>query len=963
MEFSMQSNNAPGTISNPLLKRMLLAAMGLAVSTAYAAPVKGTHSDTEGELIAIKVRGQESRTIQLHSPDASVSIADIADRDEPYQLLLRNKVVVRAQGMKTVRTLIASLPDSVGQVVLEGSLGDRTDAWELTTENVRTAIAVAELLSQSDQVTYAFVDSGQYADPELTIQSAWRQARNNGTGSELSRSKIAPGIQPTDPNVDPAGTSDPDLASFWHLNNLNAMFLGNDNNVTQDIYDVLGYTGAGITIGIARPGRVEHLDSAHTDIDDNYDADLTMPVDTTLFPPDRTLTSIAGIIAGERDNGIGGHGIAPNAQFASMSTGTDLLLANMLTYEQSNIDVKVIPSPAITGSNEFTTFNFASGYNDGAVNDYVGDYFRNSLRFGRNRKGSIFVFSGGFSQDFNMTSMPFYPDPYDAGGFDDLLLGNELEIIDAEEGGLFTVGPTYIRAQTYMYPFASDRLTFLINGVGEDGIADMNQAIGPSVFASVYTGTSNAMSYWDNGGTVPRGIFASIPGNGTDEIPDQTTNFMADVNQFTDVVQVNGSSAAITGGIIALMLEANPNLSVRDIQHIFFESIFESTRNQAIKFPEFDPTLQYLVPNAVRGQTGTYSFWQINAALHPLPAGGVASIRHSDQYGFGVIDAELAVTKAETWTGAPQLVALDTGRVDEDSGVGDAEETRVPLVIADAAFAELSETATMLTQSTVPSQIRICVRNNIVIESIVVELTATGSYWNEIFTFIESPYGTRSNLSYPTTRNAVGTSFAEDLFDDERDAAYNPGTLGNDQMALIRHEFTTFKHWGELSGGNWTLNFIDFAPDSENVEGEASTDMDPAMPNVHDLGVFGLPGSNYRDEKEVTAFRIRIYGYEVGEPPFLGCDPFNTSCPADINADGVVSTADFNLFLEWYFAGDIRADLNDNGIIDFFDISAYRAIFQPGFCTVGGGAPPFTGGRPRPGSNDAGDTNPPTRPI
>jgi hypothetical protein len=471
------------------------------------------------------------------------------------------------------------------------------------------------------------------------------------------------------------------------------------------------------------------------------------------------------------------------------------------------------------------------------------------------------------------------------------------------------------------------------------------------------------MSYWDGPNmqpNVPRGIFSSIPFNGTDELPDQGTDWTADLNQFEDVTQVNGSSAAIAGGIIALMLEANPSLTVRDIQHIFFESIFESTRLN--RFPEFNPSQRYIDPFVPTGISGIASFWQINAALHPLPA-GVAAVRHSDQYGFGVIDAELAVSKAETWQGAPRLVALDTGRIDEDSMVGDQEDPRVPVEIPDAEFIMINETSTVL-QRGAGAQIRICVRNNIKIEAIVVELTATGLGWNEIFTVLESPYGTFSNLSYPTTRNAPGTSFTEELFDDERDEfAYNPGTLGTDQMALIRHEFTTFKHWGELSGGNWTLNFYDFGPDGENEEGEASTDTDPAVPNVHDLGVFGLPGASYREEKEITSFRIRIYGYEVGEEPFLGCDPFVTSCPADINADGVVSTADLNLFLEWYFSGDARADFNDNGILDFFDISAFRAIFQPGFCTIGGGAPPFTGGRPRPGSNNAGDTNPPTRPI
>ncbi len=987
----MQSNNAPGTISNPLLKRMILAAMGLAVSTSVAAPVDASKSSNSAELHAVQYKGMEHKAVRVLTPASATSIGEVSSLVDPHSLLMRNKVILRVQGMANARALINALPEGLGEVVLEGSLAGRTDAWELTTQDVRSAIKVAEILSAQDSVNAAFVDTGRLPNTEAMARAAQKHIAQSRAlmQARINNGLVAPGIEPVDQTVEPAGTSDPSLANFWHMTNTLPQYLNKDNNITQNIYDVMGYTGNGVTVGISRPSNLEHLDFAHTDIDANYDAMLTMPIDTTLFPPDRGMTAVAGIIAAERDNGEGGHGIAPEAQFATMSTGTDLLLANMLTYEINNLDLKVIPSP---GANEFVSPSFAAGYNDGRGADFVGDFFRNALRFGRSGKGSIFVFSGGFS----LGLMPPFPDPYDSdrsasggldlsqhGGIDELFVSKTLSIIDDEEGGSFDstlplLGPRYINAQTYMYPFANDRLTFLINAVGEDGNADMNQAIGPGVFASVYTGTSNPLTSFDNtfnpGAPAPRGIFATIPGSVLDEIPDASTDWTVNFTQFVDLSNVNHSSAAIAGGIIALMLEANPNLSIRDIQHILFESIFDSTRASDVKFPTFDPSRSYISPFAQAGDPtnandpafNSWSFWQVNAALHEMPGGGVAAIRHSDQFGFGVIDAELAISKAETWTGAPKPVVLDTGLVSEDSTVGDEEETRVPLEIVDAEFLEINETTTILQDGASRgdiNQINFCVRNNIVIESIVVELSVNGNGFNDIFTTLTSPYGTVSNLTYPTTNNSLGTSFDIDLTDDEAELIYSTGTVGNDAVALYRHPITTFKHWGELSGGTWSIDFYDFGPDGENIEGEASTDTDPAVPNIHGLGVFGLPGSAFREEKEVIEFRVRIYGYDAGEAPFLGCNPFNTSCPADLNADGVVNAADFNLFLSWYFAGDARADLNNNGIIDFFDISAYRAIFQPGFCTIGGGAPPFTGGRPRPGSNNAGDTNPPTRPI
>ncbi|MFK7759988.1 MAG: GC-type dockerin domain-anchored protein [Phycisphaerales bacterium] len=965
----MRSNSTMKIYSQNLLKGMILASMGLAVSYASAAPQTGTASASgadRSELVALKIRGTQQQSLQILSPKSTLSYANLTDSNDPVKVVLRNKVVVRVEGITKLRALINQLPDELGSVIVEGNLAGRNDAWELTTQDVITAVRVAELLDADSSVRTAFIDSGRVTDP--VAMKEWMNNRFPNLAANQNTTNLTKSTNPgvTDSTVEPAGTSDPLLANFWHLQNSGSggFYIGNDNNVTSRIYDTLGYTGMGITVGIARPGFVQHLESEHTDFDANFDVNLTMPIDTELLPDDRVLTGIAGMISAERDNGEGGHGVAPNAQFATMSTGTDLVYAQMLDYERNNLDLKVIPVPA--AEDPFTNLGFAGQFNDGAGSEFVKDFFENSLKFGRGQLGSIFVFSGGFSQ----SAMPFFPDPYPDGiGFDDLLIGNVVDTIDEDEGGLFSSGPAYIRSQAYFYPFASDRRTFLINSVAEDGFGDINQAIGSSVFASVYTGTSNASSFVANGAIpgfpVPRGIFSTVPGSIFEEMPDRVNDFTANFEQAQDVTQVNGSSAAITGGIIALMLEANPSLSIRDIQHIFFESIFESTRPDSVRFPEFNPFHTYIAPRAQPGQLDTWSFWQVNTALHPLPAGGVTAVRHSDQYGFGVIDAELAVEKAMTWSGTPQLILLDSGRLDDETEGDDDAAARVPVTILDAEFIEVSDTATTLRDGAARNDtnvINFCVRNNIIIESIVVELTVTGSGFNDIFTRLESPYGTFTNFSYPTTQNTAGTSFPLVFDDDESDAGFGAGVLGTDQMALIRHEFNTFKHWGELSGGRWSLRFFDFGPDDENPDGEASTDTEPAVPNVNTLGVFGLPGSNIRDEKEVIAVRFKIYGYESGEPAFLGCNPGNTSCPGDLNADGVVDAADFNLFLLWYTTGDIRADLNDNGVVDFFDISAFLAIFQPGVCTTPGTGPATPGGRPL-GGQDASDSNPPTRPI
>ena len=84
----------------------------------------------------------------------------------------------------------------------------------------------------------------------------------------------------------------------------------------------------------------------------------------------------------------------------------------------------------------------------------------------------------------------------------------------------------------------------------------------------------------------------------------------------------SGSSAAapLVAGVMALVLEANPELSWRDVQHI-------------------------LVNSATMTDSGS-STWHLNAANHS----------HSHVYGFGVVDATAAVLLAESWTSVgPQV--------------------------------------------------------------------------------------------------------------------------------------------------------------------------------------------------------------------------------------------------------------------------------------------------------------------
>jgi len=53
-------------------------------------------------------------------------------------------------------------------------------------------------------------------------------------------------------------------------------------------------------------------------------------------------------------------------------------------------------------------------------------------------------------------------------------------------------------------------------------------------------------------------------------------------------------------------------------------------------------------------------------------------------------------------------------------------------------------------------------------------------------------------------------------------------------------------------------------------------------------------------------------------------------CPADLNNDGLLDFFDLQQFLNWYSAGDIRADLAPDGVLDFFDLQAFLNLYSAG---------------------------------
>lgn len=102
-------------------------------------------------------------------------------------------------------------------------------------------------------------------------------------------------------------------------------------------------------------------------------------------------------------------------------------------------------------------------------------------------------------------------------------------------------------------------------------------------------------------------------------------------NSGEDYVFADGTSfaAPVVSGVVALMLEVNPNLGYRDVQEI----------------------LAYTAR-----QAGLPSYWSTNGA-HDWNGGGLQYDDAIQATGFGVVDALAAVRLAATWEGAPRTSA------------------------------------------------------------------------------------------------------------------------------------------------------------------------------------------------------------------------------------------------------------------------------------------------------------------
>ena len=429
--------------------------------------------------------------------------------------------------------------------------------------------------------------------------------------------------------------TDPDFFMQFHLRNTGQYggAGGQDINVVN-AWD--SYLGDGVVIGVVDDG----VDYNHPDLLGNYRADLSFDYafGDSDPAPDTSVnwhgTAVAGVAAALHNNAVFGRGttgVAPQADIAGI---------------------------------RLTAAATTDATNAAAINHQMGDV-------------DIYVNSWG-PLDIGNIAAAGQPGPLARAALENGAQNGR--------GGLGSVliwaaGNGHASSDNVNYDlYANSRHTIAVGAMTHTGVETNYSERGSALFVvapSTGAGTALAVATTDIFG--PLGYTTA---NFTDPSETTTTRF-------------TGTSAAApqVAGVVALMLEANPSLTARDVQHILAES-------------------------ARRNDTGDADWFQ-NAAGHWV----------NPKFGFGVVDATAATTLAETWTPVSDELAWNSTVLEPALSIPDNDLTGTNVTFG--------------------------VPDNFQVEHVEVQIDADHTYGGDLVITLTSPNGTASRLT--EVHNQVGT--------------------------------------------------------------------------------------------------------------------------------------------------------------------------------------------------------------
>ncbi|MEM9215950.1 MAG: S8 family serine peptidase [Cyanobacteria bacterium P01_F01_bin.150] len=500
----------------------------------------------------------------------------------------------------------------------------------------------------------------------------------------------------------------------WYLDNQGqgGRTVGIDLNVLG-VWD--DYTGQGVTVAVLDDG----IERDHEDLQANYNsAPIGLPSyryqrdGAPAIRDDNHGTSVAGIIAAER-NDIGIIGVAYNATITSfLNFGITEDAATPLE-QQRFFDIS---------NNSWGVDNpFESNF-ELEINAKARDALAKATRRGRNGLGTVFIWAAG--NEFEAGASSNY------GGY---------------ESSRFTISVAAIDGDGIVAPYSVQGSNLLVSAFGD---GDPTQGIPGSIVTTDRTGN--------------RGY------NPSPDAPNELDN-----RNYTGEFNGTSSATPMVSGVVALMLEANPELGYRDVQEILAYSAFQTEPRDV---DEDD------LPN-----------WAFNGAKNWNGGGLHVNIN----YGYGLVDAHAAVRLAETWT--TQHTFANEQRLDASSST--------PVALNDRGITTSSVTIAADAQT-----------SDLTIDQVDIDIDLSHQSIEELIITLVSPSGTRSRLFMGPDLADVflddgGTASFSSFADDPREFTDDRAliALGESYRQGIDFTFSTTFHWGEQALGDWTLEVEDIS--------------------------------------------------------------------------------------------------------------------------------------------------------
>ncbi|PPV07158.1 serine protease [Xanthomonas bromi] len=505
--------------------------------------------------------------------------------------------------------------------------------------------------------------------------------------------------------------SDPLFRYQWHLLNQGQPVFGDQRpqpgvDLDVDMLHAVGIRGAGVKVAVVDDG----LEIAHEDLVDNIVAggshnflngsnDPTPPADA--IDTDHG-TAVAGIIAARGWNGLGGRGVAPEATLA----GFNALSESDGSKQYVDIRYSWGDGPE---ARAMDVFNNSFGVQAAAYQFSDVDEQRSLeklMRAQRGGKGGIYVKAAG--NDFKtLVDVDAQGKLIDRCSDQTRQLG--VACGSANVDNLNSLTPMIVvgavNANGVRASYSSPGSALWVSGLGgEFGFqrrfdphpetfspkTALLAAQGPQPFFSPALVTTD-LSGCASGNNRDR---TRAPQNALDtshSTIDASCNYSA---------RMNGTSAAspTVAGVAALMLSANPQLTLRDVKYILATTAVQVDPNQA-------------------------KVYYKNALIEPAWITNAAGHRFSNWYGFGLVDAAAAVERAVHFTPLPAMQDTEwtvyDGKSSTIGGIGS------------------------------PARLAIDIKQSFKVEGVQLYFAGTHKDPRNLRAVLVSPSGTRSTLMTP----------------------------------------------------------------------------------------------------------------------------------------------------------------------------------------------------------------------